>query len=228
MLSVLLVDDDETVLDALPRTLELRLPALKVQTCPSAQVALQRLTAEPYDVLISDVWMPGVDGLALLREAKRVRASLPVILLTATLDVKLGIQALEAGACDVMAKPIVREEFVNVVRSAVELHRLVTRIEAERQRLARLARRLRNLEQHSRDSSNMNLHTTDPSQTLIESSRKHMDRSLVRAASALQRLACRVKLVEYGIGVESKHLERVQHETRQRAWERLHALSRPA
>jgi two-component system sensor histidine kinase/response regulator len=63
---ILIVDDDTALLQALPHTLSLRISGVQVDTSASAQGALKLIQAQDYDVIVSDIKMPGMDGLALL------------------------------------------------------------------------------------------------------------------------------------------------------------------
>ncbi len=69
---VLIVDDDPALLQALPQTLYLRIPGVKVDTCDSAWEALKQIQEHDYDAIVSDIKMPGMDGLALLTKIKEL------------------------------------------------------------------------------------------------------------------------------------------------------------
>ncbi|MFL5693778.1 MAG: response regulator, partial [Ktedonobacteraceae bacterium] len=63
---ILIVDDDTALLQALPQALYLRMEDIKVDSCDSAQAAIERIAEHEYDAIVSDIKMPGMDGLALL------------------------------------------------------------------------------------------------------------------------------------------------------------------
>lgn len=119
---VLLVDDEPALLRALSRHLEYA--GVKVTTCEAAEAALKLLSSEPFDVLISDIAMPGMSGVELLRAVKTAHRHLPVILITGAPDVRSAVQALELGAFKYLLKPIDSAEFIDVVTRAAKLHRL--------------------------------------------------------------------------------------------------------
>ncbi|MCA9627480.1 MAG: EAL domain-containing response regulator [Myxococcales bacterium] len=119
---ILLVDDEPTLLKALARHLEYE--GLEVATCESAREALDLLEKERFDVLVSDIAMPGMSGVELLRAVKSSQRHLPVILITGAPDVHSAVQALELGAFKYLLKPIDSKEFVEVVVRAAKLHRL--------------------------------------------------------------------------------------------------------
>src|SRR5262249_2223011 len=77
---VLVVDDEASIRDLLSKTLALA--EYDVDTAPDGTTALDRMRAFSYDLLISDLRMPGMDGLTLIRQAKRIKADLPVIIIT--------------------------------------------------------------------------------------------------------------------------------------------------
>jgi two-component system sensor histidine kinase/response regulator len=74
---ILIIDDDTALLQALPQALYLRMGGVKVDTCDSAHAALERIQERDYDAIISDIKMPGMDGLALLTKIKELRPDTP-------------------------------------------------------------------------------------------------------------------------------------------------------
>jgi DNA-binding NtrC family response regulator len=112
---LLIIDDDETLLEALAGIFPLRLPSVIVQTVQSAHAGLQLLQAEHYDLILCDVRMPDKDGLAFLQELARVPFSPPVVLMTAHGDHHSLAQAQRHGATAFIEKPFDREELVTTV-----------------------------------------------------------------------------------------------------------------
>jgi two-component system phosphate regulon sensor histidine kinase PhoR len=137
---VLIVDDDPALLDALPRALRLRMDSLRIETCDSAPAALLKIQETDYDAIVTDIKMPGMDGLALLAEIRRLRPSTPTLLITGHGERELTVQALRGGAYDFIQKPIEREYFVASLTRAVEKRRLDSEIEQQRVALERHAR----------------------------------------------------------------------------------------
>src|SRR5438876_7266760 len=74
-LSVLIVDDDPALLQALPQALRLRMGGVTVETADSAAAALERIAVQDYDAIVTDIKMPGMDGLALLAERSEEHTS---------------------------------------------------------------------------------------------------------------------------------------------------------
>ncbi|PYC29192.1 Fis family transcriptional regulator [Aquipseudomonas alcaligenes] len=120
---VLLIDDDEHLRQALAQTLDLA--GLRVQALADARGLAERLAPDWPGVVVSDIRMPGIDGLQLLQQLHERDAELPVLLITGHGDVPLAVQAMRAGAYDFLEKPFASEALLDSVRRALELRRLV-------------------------------------------------------------------------------------------------------
>src|SRR5712691_9348906 len=121
---ILIVDDDTALLEALPQALHLRLEGVQVDTSDSAQEALERIEEHDYDAILSDIKMPGMDGLALLGKIQELRPETPTLLITGHGEHDLAIQALRGGAYDFIQKPIDRDYVVAALRRAIQTHQL--------------------------------------------------------------------------------------------------------
>jgi signal transduction histidine kinase len=121
---ILIVDDDPALLQALPHTVSLRLPEAKVDTSNSAQGALELIRAHDYDTIVSDIKMPGMDGLELLAKIHELRPETLTLLITGHGDHDLAIQALRGGAYDYILKPIDRDYFVAALDRILQTRRL--------------------------------------------------------------------------------------------------------
>ncbi|HLW48694.1 MAG TPA: SpoIIE family protein phosphatase [bacterium] len=139
---VLIVDDDPALLEALPETIRLRMPGTVADTSAAAAAALQRIATVDYDAIISDIKMPGMDGLTLLAEVRKVRPDTPVLLITGHGEHDLAIRSLRAGAYDYIQKPIDREYFVASLGRAVQVRQLRRQISEQQRALADHAGRL--------------------------------------------------------------------------------------
>ena len=115
--TVLVVDDDVAVGKVLGALLTQA--GLRVHLTTGGAQALQVLARQPIDVVVSDVRMPGMDGLQLLAEVQRGWPELPVLLLTAHGTVPLAVEAMRAGAADFVLKPFDRDELLFSVRKAL-------------------------------------------------------------------------------------------------------------
>jgi signal transduction histidine kinase len=139
---VLLVDDDQALLDALPNLIGLRIPGTIVDVCDSAPQAAQQVRSNDYDAIITDIKMPVMDGLTLLSEVRSVRPDTPVLLLTGHGEHDLTIQALRRGAFDFLVKPIDREYFTAALSRALDMRALRRQVKAQQTELEMRARML--------------------------------------------------------------------------------------
>jgi DNA-binding NtrC family response regulator len=115
--SILVVDDDAAMGQVL--TALLSQAGLHADHVSSGPDAIARLEKRPYDLVLTDLRMPGMDGMTLLAELARQWPDLPVIMLTAHGNVPLAVEAMKAGAAEFMLKPFDREELVFVVQKVL-------------------------------------------------------------------------------------------------------------
>ena len=100
---VLVVDDEASIRELLSKTLGLA--EYEVDTAPDGRSAIERLRLGNYDLLIADLKMPGLDGLSLIREAKRLKSDLPVIIITGFSTESSAIEAVNLGVAGYLTKP---------------------------------------------------------------------------------------------------------------------------
>ncbi len=100
---VLVVDDEASIRDLLAKTLALA--EYDVDVAPDGRSAVERMRISSYDLLIADLKMPGMDGLAVIREAKRYKADLPVIIITGFSTESSAIEAVNLGVDAYLTKP---------------------------------------------------------------------------------------------------------------------------
>ena len=115
--SVLVVDDDAAVSQVLAALLVQ--DGIEAACAASGGEALELLAARGFDLVITDLRMPGMDGLQLLEQASRKFPEVPVIMLTAHGTVPLAVEAMKAGAADFVLKPFDRQEILYAVRKAL-------------------------------------------------------------------------------------------------------------
>ncbi len=120
---VLVVEDERAQRDAL--TQYLGRAGYAVTAVATGEAALERLAAEKWAVLLTDLRLPGVDGLAVVRQARERDDELGVLLMTAYASVESAIEALRIGAHDYLLKPLILEEVTRKVRRLVEHRALV-------------------------------------------------------------------------------------------------------
>jgi len=141
--SVIIVDDEKHVRLSSAQTLGLE--GFRVATFARAHDALPHLSAAYPGVVISDIRMPGMDGMAFLERVVEIDPHLPVALITGHGDVALAVKAMRAGAYDFIEKPFEGEHLIEMVRRALEMRRLVLENRSLRHALAgddELGRRL--------------------------------------------------------------------------------------
>jgi signal transduction histidine kinase len=139
---ILVVDDDPALLQALPQTLYLRFQDIKVDICDSAQRAIELVQEHDYDAIISDIKMPGMDGLTLLAKMGEIQPETPVLLITGHGEHDLAIRALRGGAYDYILKPIEREVLVAALQRAIQTRQLRRQVAEQHITLAMHARLL--------------------------------------------------------------------------------------
>jgi len=130
---VLIVEDDPNVRLGCEQAMELA--DIVVEGVESAEEAKLRIVAAPPGVVVTDMRLPGVDGLQLLRWLHERDAALPVIMITGHGDVTLAVEAMRSGAYDFIPKPFSSEHLVEVVGRALEKRALTQEIETLRRRL---------------------------------------------------------------------------------------------
>ena len=100
---VLVVDDEAAIREMLSKALALA--DYDVEVVADGRAAIERLRLAPYDLLITDLRMPGIDGLTVIREARRMRADLPVIIITGYSSESAAIEAIDLGVSGYLTKP---------------------------------------------------------------------------------------------------------------------------
>jgi signal transduction histidine kinase len=119
-------------LQALPEALHLRMEGLKIDTVESAVSALEAIATTDYDAVITDIKMPGMDGLALLSKIKELRPATPTLLITGHGEHELTVQALRGGAYDFIQKPIERDYLAASLKRAIEARQLSRQVQEQR------------------------------------------------------------------------------------------------
>ncbi len=123
LMRVLLVDDDEQMRSSTQQALELA--GFAVEPLATAEAALALATPGFRGAVISDIRMPGMDGMSLLARLQEVDPEIPVILVTGHAEVPLAVQAMRSGAYDFIEKPFAVRDLANVLRRALDHRGLV-------------------------------------------------------------------------------------------------------
>ena len=129
MKNVFLVDDDAAVRKSLARVL--REEGWNVETFDSAEAFLARPDPTLRGCLVLDVSMPGLDGLELQSQLARTGQGLPIVFVTGHGDIPMAVQAIKAGATDVLTKPVRSKSLLSAVHAAIERDESARQAEAE-------------------------------------------------------------------------------------------------
>lgn len=122
MANILIVEDEAKM----SRLLELTLAeeGYASRAAPDAERGLKILRAEPVDLVITDLKLPGMNGLEFLHAVKRTNAELPVVVMTAYGTVNTAVEAMKSGASDYVLKPFSLDEMKLIIRKALDVHQL--------------------------------------------------------------------------------------------------------
>ena len=145
--TILIVDDEEIMREIL-ETLLAR-AGYEVKLASSGADGLDVARSVPIDAAIVDMMMPGMDGITVLDELKKLDDELPVLMITAFASVENAIAAMKRGAFDYITKPFRNDEVLVVVRNAVERRRLIAENTALRQNLQAQSQKFENIIGHS-------------------------------------------------------------------------------
>ena len=120
---VLAIDDERIVLDSISKILKEENFAVEVSL--KGRQGLEWATQKDYDIVLTDLRMPDIGGMRILRDVKRAKPAIPVVMITGFGTVKSAVQAMKLGATEYLEKPFSPDELVKTVNSA--LHIAVTR-----------------------------------------------------------------------------------------------------
>jgi FixJ family two-component response regulator len=123
---IFFVDDNPEVRNVVGRIL--KQVGAKVSCFACADDCLEKLRNQRCDLLITDVKMPGMSGIGLLREVKLLAPWLPVLVITGYADIPMAIEAMKKGALDFIRKPLDRDSFLSVVRSVLKRNAMADRL----------------------------------------------------------------------------------------------------
>ena len=119
---LLVIDDDANTLASLARAF--RLAGHEATVCDNAARALDLVKAQRFDLILSDVVMPGRDGLALLADLKAAGVATPVVMISGQANIEMAVKATHLGAVDFLEKPLSTEKLMVTVENALRLVRL--------------------------------------------------------------------------------------------------------
>src|ERR1700739_368765 len=132
---LLLVDDDPNTLASLSRAF--RLAGHEATVCDNAGRALDLLRTENFDLILSDVVMPGKSGLELLEDLKKAGVKTPIVLISGQANIEMAVKATKLGALDFLEKPLSTDKLLVTVENALRLSRLESENRELRHRLGK-------------------------------------------------------------------------------------------
>jgi two-component system response regulator PilR (NtrC family) len=115
---LLIVEDEDTLCESLQRVFMRE--GYEVDIAGSAESAFTLLETKSYDLIITDIILPGVSGIELLAKYKKQNPMQKVIVITAYASLVTAVEAIKAGACDFIIKPLMHDEMKRVVRNALD------------------------------------------------------------------------------------------------------------
>jgi DNA-binding NtrC family response regulator len=174
---ILVVDDDEFVCNSLKWLL--MDDGYNVETAPDGTSAVEMLSKQTFDLVLTDLMMPEVDGLAVLQEVKRISPNTAVIILTGYGTLEAAMAALQQGAYDFLTKPCDDGEMKYKIQGALEQKRLKERVsdlEGGSDRLAKAREMLEHFAAHfDRETARIESMTPEQRKAAFESLRRKLD-----------------------------------------------------
>ena len=135
MAHLLIVDDDQNTLASLARAF--RLAGHEATVCDNAARALDLVKTQPFDIMLSDVVMPGKDGLALLEDLRNLGLTLPVVMISGQANIEMAVRATRLGAVDFLEKPLSTDKLLLTLDNVLKLKRLEDENRDLRQRVGK-------------------------------------------------------------------------------------------
>jgi DNA-binding NtrC family response regulator len=132
---LLIVDDDPNTLGSLSRAF--RLAGHEATVCDNAAKALELAKSQAFDLIFSDVVMPGKDGLSLLEDLRAQGVTTPVVMMSGQAHIEMAVRATKLGALDFLEKPVSSDKLLLTVENVLRLHRLENENRQLRQRLGK-------------------------------------------------------------------------------------------
>jgi len=115
----LVIDDEQVVLDSVSKILADE--DYKVDVSLSGREGLNQAIQKEYDIVLTDIRMPDIGGMRVLRDIKRAKPALPVVMITGYASVRSSVQAMKLGAADYVEKPFTPDQLIRAVASALDI-----------------------------------------------------------------------------------------------------------
>ena len=140
MAKILIIDDERAIRNSMREILEFE--GYQVETADSGKGGLELAAKQAFDLIFSDVKMPEVDGLEVLRKLQESEAPCPVIMISGHSDIKTAVEALKTGAYDFITKPLDLPRLLNTTKNALEQKSLKEEVGSRKQEIGELKRKL--------------------------------------------------------------------------------------
>ena len=114
---ILIVEDEDTLCESLQRVFKRE--GYEADIADSAETAYRLLETKSYDLIITDIILPGISGIELIAKYKKQNPDQKVIIMTAYASLQTAVDALRVGACDFIAKPVMHDELKRMVKKAL-------------------------------------------------------------------------------------------------------------
>ncbi len=115
---LLIVEDEDTLCESLQRVF--RRDGYDVDRADSAETAFKLLDTSSYDLIITDIVLPGISGIELLTKYRKTNPTQKVMVITAYASLTTAVEAIKAGACDFIIKPLMHDEMKKAIRKALD------------------------------------------------------------------------------------------------------------
>ena len=132
---ILIVDDEKDMATGLQRLVTSACPEVTVEIADDSLQALEIFRADSFDVALLDIQMPGMDGLELMEEFRKIDALITVVMMTAYGSIEVAVEAMKRGAYDFVTKPFEKDALLRIIRKARERNRLLRENVSLRERI---------------------------------------------------------------------------------------------
>jgi len=118
---ILVVDDEENVLASVKKVIHSKFPDFIIELVNDPADASEKVTNDKFDLLITDLMMPGIDGLELIKKIVEIDKEIKIIMITGYATMKTALLAEREGAQQYISKPFTRDELISTIRSILDL-----------------------------------------------------------------------------------------------------------
>ncbi len=127
--NILIIDDEKIIIDAVVKIAGTE--GYTVDTSQSAVEAIEKIKRTSYDLIITDIMMPEIDGFQLIDKLEKLRTKTPVVVTTGYSTVDFAVKALQKGAIAYLPKPFTSEELISIIKRGIEYKKIAEEIEKE-------------------------------------------------------------------------------------------------